>query len=276
LTRFIVPDEPGIFNRWLFIYPFVGATNWTHSLNLADAPDAGYQGGQGVGVGPHAPTGKFDRFSITWSAEVTHNTNGVTMNNGSGNLNVDVADTTNCVWAWNRKSHGLYSRTNAVTGSPRDLTAQFVEPRNGYTYIQGIHVRNADGITYGQLCYYAKSGVATTPNQNNSTTTDSLGLFSDNQRGAEYPGGPFHYMYKRGVYVGGENSGESGMGYGTGPPTWLYLTGYRNFAFLFSTRHMRVMEGTKNSDGTGGQMAGSNADFNYFVEQLQVALARNV
>jgi hypothetical protein len=84
-------------------------------------------------------------------------------------------------------------------------------------------------------------------------------------------------MYKRGTYISGDQTPEAGMGYGTGPVTVLTLnaTG-RNYAFFFSTRHTRTLEGPLNTDGTGGQLPGFNADFNYFVEQLQVALARNV
>src|SRR4029077_20675191 len=56
LSRFILPSEPGIFRRWLWIYPFVGGTDWTHSLNLADAPNCGY-------AVPGA-TQKFEKFRI--------------------------------------------------------------------------------------------------------------------------------------------------------------------------------------------------------------------
>jgi|SRR5580765_7236946 len=267
LTRFVLPTEPGIMRRWLFIYPFVGGADWTHSLNLADAPDSGY-------VVPGG-TGLFNRFSITWSGGVIHNALGVTMNNGTGNTGCDCADinaTGGC--AWNRKSHGLYSRTNSASAA-RDMSAQFVEPRNGYSYWQGIHLRYTDGNVYGDLVYYAKSGVTTTPNRDTVAVSDSLGLFSDNQRGPYL--GTYHYMYKRGVYIAGDNTGEVGMGYGDpNSGAWMMLTGTRNLAFFFSTRHIRVLEGTLNTDGTGGQMAGSNGELNYFVEQLQVALLRNV
>jgi hypothetical protein len=250
----------------------VGAVDWTHALNLADAPESGYQGGGGVNSPTYAPTGLFNRFAISWSGQI-HNELGVLMNGGTANTNVDCADATNCYNAWNRKSHGLYSRSNIASGA-RDMSAQFVEPRNGYSYWQGIHLRYTDGNVYGDLCYWAKTGVATTPNRDSVAVSDSLGLFSDNQRGPYL--GTYHYMYKRGVYIAGDNTGEAGMGYGTGPVTYMYLTGTRNLAFFFSTRHTRTLEATLNTDGTGGQMAGSNADFNYFVEQLQVALARNV
>jgi hypothetical protein len=267
LTRFVLPTEPGIFTRWLWIYPFVGATDWTHALNLADAPDSGY-------AVPKA-TGKFNLFSISWSG-VIHNNLGVTMNGGTGNTNCDMADVTTWGGAnWNRRTHGLYSRTNSTGGGARDMTAEFVEPRNGYTYIQGIHLRNPDGNTYGQLCYYAKSGVATTPNQNQVAVSDSLGLFTDTQRGPTVS--PYHFLYKRGAYIAGENSQEVGMGYGdVGSNAWMYLTGTRNLSFFFSTRHPRELDGTLNSDGSGGLMPGGNGDFNLFVEQLQVALLRNV
>ena len=274
LTRFILPTEPGIFARWLFIYPFVGASDWTHSLNLADAPDSGYQGGAGVNSPTYAPTGKFERFRITWSGSVVHNSNGVTMVSGSqGNTNCDTADGINCYNAWNRRSHGIYSRTNMAVNA-WDIVASFLEPRNGYSYQQGILCRYGDGNYIGDLVYYSKSGVTTAPNRVSVAVSDSLGLFSDNQRGPYL--GSSHYTYKRGVLIGVENSGESGMGYGTGPPTYMVIQSPRNLAFVFSTRHLRVLEGTLNSDGTGGQISGNNPELNLFVEQLQVALTRNV
>jgi hypothetical protein len=277
LSRFLVPGEPGVMNRWLFIYPFVGSTDWTHSLNLADAPNSGYQGGQGVGVGPYAPTGKFERYRITWSGAVTHNDFGVTPGSGTGNTNCDMANTTSNFNAWNRRSQGYYSRTNSAT-TDTCLWAGLLEPRNGYTYYCGGHPRYTTGDYYGYLNYYAKSGVATVPNTVQVAVSDSLGLFSDNQRG---PLGaawqPYHYTFKRGALIGGENSGEVGMGYGdVGSNAWMAINGNRNLAFVFSTRYLRTMGGPRNSDGTGGQLAGDNPEFNFFVEQLQVALLRNV
>ena len=275
LTRFRYPQATGgVMNRWLFIYPFVGGTDWTHALNLADAPNAGYQGGGSANL----PTGNFDLFSITWggSSLPTHNQNGVTMVTGSsGNTNCDMADAGGNFMAWNRRTHGIYSRTNSAV-AVRDVSAQFVEPRNGYTYWQGLHLRWTDGNYYGDLCAYTKSGVTTTPNRNIFAVADSLGMFADCQRG---PSGstPYHYCYKRGVYVGGENTSEAGMGYGTGPVTPLLLQGSgRNYAFFFSTRHPWTLEGWVNTDGTGGVLPGSNAEFNYFVQQLQVAFLRAV
>lgn len=278
LSRFLVPgDPPGVMNRWLFIYPFVGASDWTHALNLADAPGSGYQGGN-ISVPATAPTGNFDRFAFLWSGSVTHNQNGVTMNSGSGGYTgIDTADITNYYNAWQRKSHGIYSRTNSAVNS-YDFSAQFVEPRNGFTYTQGIISRYAtDGNLYGDLCLYTKAGVPGTPNRIGPiAVADSLGLYSDNQRGSFY--GSSHYLYKRGVVIGTENTVESGMGYGdAGSGAWMYLLGTgRNYAFFFSTRNLRVLEGTRNSDGSGGQLPGNNAEFNYFVEQFQVGLNRGV
>lgn len=270
LTRFILPTEPGIFTRWLWIYPFVGSSDWTHSLNLADAPDSGY-------AVPKA-TGKFDLFSITWSAQVIHNIFGVTMNSGTGNTNCDMADvhTWNAT-NWNRRTHGLYSRTNIVS-SARDCSASFVEPHNGYLYYQGIHPRYTDGQCYGQLCIQVSNGGNGSSAGSNSAVvavSDSLGLITDTQRGAQ--GNPSHFLCKRGVYIVGENTTELGMGYGdVGSNAWMYLTGTRNLSFFFSTRHVRMLDGNLNSDGSGGVMAGGNGEFNLFVEQLQVALLRNV
>jgi hypothetical protein len=259
LSRFIVPGQPGVMTRWLFIYPFVGGADWTHALNLADV------------------AGNFEKYKITWSGSVTHNANGVTMGSGSqGNTNIDCADVTNFPEAWNRKSQGVYSRTNSAVNF-RDVSAQFTEPRNGYTYWQGLHLRFADGNYYGDLCYYQKTGVTTTPNRVGPVAVaDSLGLFVDSQRGSVLS--PYHYLYKRGALVASESTPEVGMGYGdAGSGAWLYLTGSgRNYAFFFSTKHTRTLEGTVNVNGTGGQMPGTNADFYYFVQQLQVALLRAV
>ena len=106
---------------------------------------------------------------------------------------------------------------------------------------------------------------------------DSLGLFSDNQRGSGSGVAPYHYTYKRGVYLGGESTAEVGMGYGdVGSNAWMILSGTRNISFMFSTKHPQVLEGTVNTDGTGGQLPGYNGDFNIFVEQLQAGLLRNV
>jgi hypothetical protein len=253
--------------RWLWIYPFVGSVDWTHALNLADAPNAGYQ--------LPGATGNFNKFRMTWSGAVVHNDNGVTPGSGSGNTNCDMADGASCSWTnWNRRSQGYYSRTNSAT-TEACMWASFVEPRNGYTYITGGHPRYTSGNFYGYLNYYAKSGVATTPNTVMVGVSDSLGLYSDNQRGPYL--GSSHYTYKRGALIGTENSGELGMGYGdSNSGAWMCLYGARNISFMFSTVHCRMLEGTLNSDGTGGQIAGFNGDRNYFVEQLQVALLRNV
>jgi hypothetical protein len=267
LSRFIVPSEPGIFRRWLWIYPFVGGTDWTHGLNLADAPNSGYW--------IPGATGKFERFKMTWSGPVIHNDFGVTLNNGSGNTNCDMADiAATSGAAWNRRSHGVYCRTNSAL-NVREVSASFVEPRNGFIYVQGLILRYSDGNYYGDLCRYFKSGVPEAGNRVQVAINDSLGLYSDNQRGPYY--GSSHYTYKRGVAIGYDNTGEVGMGYGDpNSGAWMLLQGTRNFSFFFSTVHLRTLEGSLNSDGTGGQTPGSNGDFNFFVEQLQVALLRNV
>lgn len=274
LTRFKHPTaymDQGVMNRWLFIYPFVGGTDWTHALNLADV-DGNF--GQVPGVAPNI-FGK----SLQWSGSVTHNQFGVTLAAGAvGNTGLDAADWHTYYWAWNRKSHGVYSRTN-VAVNVRDVTAEFVEPRNGARYWQGLHLRWGDGLYYGDLCVYVPSSGPFGGDRAQVAVSDSLGLFSDSQRGNEYPGGPFHYTYKRGVYICGDNSAETGMGYGdVGSGAWLYLNGGsgRTYSFFFSTKHPQPLEGTVNTDGTGGQLPGSNQEFNYFVEQLQVALQRNV
>ena len=248
--------------RWLFIYPFVGSTDWTHALNLADAD------------------GNFERFKISWSGVVAHNDFGVTCGSGgSGNTGCDCADAYKappggCSDAWNRKSHGAYFRTNSAVGS-RDMSASFVEPKNGYTYVQGLIPRYVDGVYYGDLCRYFKSGVPETGNRASVAVGDSLGLFTDNQRGPTM--NPSHYVYKRGVVITYENTAEVGMGYGDGLGlAMMIFSGTRNWAFAFSTKHPKALEAPMKTDGSGGMMPGINVEFNYFVEQLQVALLRNV
>jgi hypothetical protein len=250
LSRFRLANTQ-LMARWLFIYPFVGGVDWVHGLNLADVD------------------GRFSKFAITWSGNVTHNANGILMATGaSGNTNCDMANVATNLEAWNRRTHGIYSRTNTVYAG-RDFTASFVEPRNGYSYSQGLYLRHTDGNCYGDLCYYAKTGVVTTPNRAYVAVGDSLGLLTDNQRSSTVAAGPFHYIYKRGVYIVGENSGEAGMGYGTGPPTYLLINGTgRNYAFFFSTKHKQTLEYLN--------LPGTNAQFYYFVQQLQVALLRAV
>ena len=274
LTRFIVPGEPGVMNRWLFIYPFVGARDWTHALNLADAPGSGYRGGRSDGAGIYAPTGKFNRFAFAWTGGVTHNDLGVTFaSDGSGNTNCDCADVYNCDNAWNRKSHGFYCRTNSAYAG-YGMYASFYEPRNGYNYTQGIYPRYSDGTCYGDLCVLSKPGVFA-GNRNQVAVGDSLGLFTDSQRGPYY--GVAHYMYKRGGYISGDNSAENGMGYGdANSGAWMTMGTPRNFSFMFSTRHTRVLGGPLNTDGSGGGLPGDHGEWNFFVEQLQVALLREV
>jgi hypothetical protein len=249
LSRFRPAGDAGVLDRWLFLYPFVGGVDWVHSLNLADLD------------------GNFEKFTITWSGAVTHNQNGVTFAaGGKGNTGCDCADSKNNFAAWNRKSFGLYSRTNSAVNSV-DMYAGFTEPRNGYAYSQGIYPRYGDGICYCDLCYYSKAGVATTPNRAQVAVADSLGLISNTQRGPAIA--PYHYIHKKGVYIAGENTGEVGMGYGDGLGlAMMIFQGTRNWAFAFSTKHPKALEYPG--------LPGSNADFNYFVQQLQVALLRNV
>jgi hypothetical protein len=238
-------------DRWLFIYPFVGGFDWVHSLNLADV------------------NGSFSKFTITWSGAVTHNANGVTFaSGGQGNTNCDCADVVNNLEAWNRKSHGFYSRTNSAVGT-RDISASFREPKNGYDYVQGLHPRLADGNCIGYLNWYGKSGVTTVPNQVVTPVADSLGLFSENQRGSQ-AGMVSHYIYKRGVLLTGyESSPEVGMGYGDGLGlAMMIFSGVRNWAFAFSTKHQKTLEYPG--------LPGINAEFYFFVQQFQVALLRQV
>lgn len=250
LSRFRITEET-LMGRWLFIYPFVGESDWTHALNLADVD------------------GNFNKFKITWSGAVTHNNLGVTFSgDGQGNTNCDCADTVNNVDAWQRKSHGFYCRTNASI-TDRTMAASFTEPKNGYFYTQGIHAWWTDGRCYGDLVYYTKAGVNTTPtaNRNSVVVGDSLGLYSDNQR-SQYGGGPYHYMYKQGVLISSENTNEVGMGHGDGLGlAMMILSGPRNISFCFSTKYLKTLE--------GGAGPGGNAELNYFVHQLQIALQRN-
>lgn len=262
LSRFIVPGEAGVMTRWLFIYPFVGGKDWTHALNLADV------------------AGNFQRFKITWSGSIVHDALGVTFATDSmGNTNCDCADAVNNPEAWNRKSHGFYCRSNFAAGD-KAIQAFFTEPINGWYYNQGIHPRYYDGKLYGDLVY-ATFGSTYAVNRTSVAIGDSLGLYSDNQRGT-YGGAPIygtsHYTYKRGVYVAGDSTSEIGMGYGTaGSGAWMLISGAgRNLSFVFSTKHTKTLEGSMDVNGGGGMMPGTNSDFNYFVEQLQVALLREV
>ena len=113
LTRF---REAGteLMSRWLFIYPFVGGTDWTHGLNLADVD------------------GNFStRFGMTCSGAVTHNDFGVTLaSGGEGNTHCDCGDAykappSGASDAWVYKTFGAYSRTNAAL-NPWDIIASFV------------------------------------------------------------------------------------------------------------------------------------------------------
>lgn len=250
LTRFRVPGE-ALLSRWLFLYPFVGGADWTHALNLADLE------------------GNFTKFTMTYSGTVTHHAQGITLSSGGGAwTNCDCADAVNNYEAWNRKSYGAYFRTNSALNT-RDISASFVEPKNGYTYFQGIIPRAVEGTCQGNLCSHYKAGVTFTySNFLSVAVSDSLGLITDNQRGptTSYSS---HFLYKRGVLIGSENSDESGMGYGdAGSNAIMYLNGSRAIGFFFSTKHQKTF--------SYPGLPGNNEDFNYFVEQLQVALQRNV
>jgi hypothetical protein len=250
--NFATSDYP-LLARFLFIYPFVGASDWTHSLNLADFE------------------GNFNRYAITWSGSVSHDPYGVTMGGGSyGDCHLDMADLSftgsQNAWNWNRRSWGIYCGTNSLVNI-RDVSASFVEPKNGYTYWQGMHLRWGDGKAYFDLVSGASAG-GTFGNRVAVAVGDSLGLFVDSQRGATIA--PYHFLYKRGVYIGSESSAETGMGYGDpGSGAWLYLQGSgRRFSFFFSTKNPLVFE-------SAGQ-PGSVAQLDAFVEQLKFALERNV
>lgn len=253
LSRFRLANSQ-LMDRWLFIYPFVGGVDWVHAMNLSDV------------------AGGFTKFALTYTGTITHNQNGVTFTSGSSaNTNCDCADIKTNPQAWNRRSYGIYVRTNS-SGSERTMSASFVEPKNGYTYWQGIYPRYTDGIAYSDCCSASKTGVPTILNRCQVAVADSLGLYVDNQRGLTVS--PFHYLFKKGVYiVGDDNTGtpgsEQGMGYGDGiVHAYMTLSGTRNISFCFSTKHTKTLQYTG--------LPGSNLEFYTFVQQLQVALLRAV
>jgi hypothetical protein len=271
----VIAGNPGVMARFLFIYPFVGSTDWTHSLNLAD-----YRG-------PNNPL-NFTRFTITWSSPITHNELGI-QGSGLGNTNCQMADAGGIRAgmegvggsAWNRKSWGFYSRSNIVsTGS--DMVAAFTEPRNGYTYYTQIHGRYTDGNIYSRNIMHSHPSdpaASSPPRSANFSVAmpHTLGMIMSNQRGTVLS--PHHWIGLGTTYLGGDDGNEIGMGYGDGTQNvpW-YIYPFRNLALVFSTKHPYPFNGKDPTTGVDfHSTAGGTWDhFAIFVQQLQVALARAV
>jgi hypothetical protein len=151
VSRFGSTVYPGL-KRWVFLYPFVGALDWTHSLNMV-ADDGG----------------GFDKYPILWSASgVTHNAFGVVLASqaATGNTHCDfgdggtvsVSNPGGSNEAWYYHSFGFYNRSNAAVNESGMQAVLQTNPSNGYTYFQRIIPRYGSGDAYFSHCYAQKTG----------------------------------------------------------------------------------------------------------------------
>ena len=156
---------------------------------------------------------------------------------------------------WVYKTFGLYSRTNNTDNS-RTLTASKIQGTT--TYVQGIFPRNTDGLSYFQHVYTTTGGVAGGVVAY-IAVADSLGLFMSSRE---------HNLllrcFKRNVQITYNNTVSSpGLGTGGGGAIML-ITGTRNLAFIFSTKHNAFLSYTE------------SVLFADMVQRYQVGLARAV
>ena len=243
--RFGSTTYPGL-TRWVFVYPFVGALDWAHSLNMV-ADDGG----------------GFGKYEISWSASgVTHTASGVILASlaATGNTHCDFGDvhagSNNEAWFYH--SFGFYNRSNAAVNEQAMIAYLGTNPSNGYTYFQRIIPRDGTGNAYFDLCTAQKTGQPTVADQVLVAVADSLGLFSASRISAtDFRG------YKRGVQVGATVVTNTGMGDGSGGAPMQFF-GNRNIAFGFATRH------------GGGLSVAENGALSAFVQRFQVAMPRSV
>lgn len=190
IGRFASTTYPG-WERWSFIYPFIGGIAETHGLNLAD----------------------LENYNIIWSATgVTHSAIGVTFaSGGSGATGVDCGSTApDFPKNWVYKSFGLYSRTNSAA-TARNMNA------SAGSNSQGMHIRYTDGNGYFDNNFPS--------NRVAGAVADSLGLFIVSRMN-----GTDLRAYKRGVQIGTTNTtGAIGLT-GSAPMTFQDVRNW-GFAF---------------------------------------------
>lgn len=238
VRRFASTTYPGM-SRYVFVYPFVGARDWTHSMNMADLD------------------GGFTKYSILWSG-TTHNELGIF--GGQGNTQADCGSANGGPQDenWVGKSFGFYCRTNSVANEACMQAQTPVQP-NGYTYQQHILPRNTDGNVYFRNAFFV--GPSNGGNSVQGACGQSHGLFVDSKQ----PAGNDHRGTLNGQQFWGVDTGPSiGMGYGTGGAMMYITAGSRNLAFVFSTKHNCAFSPTE------------VADFYLFVQRFQVAMQRAV
>jgi hypothetical protein len=242
VTTYSSDEVPGL-KRWAYIYPFVGAVDWSHAMNMADT-DGGYK-----------------KYTITWSG-VAHSENGVL--GGTANTNADCGTYVRQPHAenWNRKSFGFYSRSNN-TGAERTMDANTVMQPNGYVYTQHIHPRYVDGNVYVRNCCYSNASVGLTGNLIVGGCGFSHGLYSLSRIGAND-----HRLTLNGVnYWAVDTTGEVGLGYGNGPSdnTFMMLNfASRQIAFVLQTVYNR------------GLTPAENVSFYTIVQRFQTGMNRAV
>lgn len=249
VARFATPAYPGL-TRFAYIYPFAGACDWSHAMNIADEE------------------GGYTKYEILWAGTVTHNANGIL--GGTGNTQADGG------WGtaypnpqgenWVYKTFGFYSRTNNAAVD-KNMQAS-ASNTNGYTYNQGIHPRYSDGNAYFDNCLY--SGPASGGNRIPIAVTDSLGLYGCS-RELGWPGyANLFRAYKRNVQLAYESTAAQPLSGQGGGVMMIYPTS-RTLSFVFATK------------GYGGP-ANVYAFLNYpqylafadCVQRFQVGMARAV
>lgn len=113
----------GLWNRFNFIYPFVGGTAESHKWNLKN------------------PQNTDAAFRITWGGTVTHNANGITGNGSTGYGNTYLTPA-NTGGGQNNGHIGLYSNNIPTARTGTDIGAT----TNQAVSAVGMNLRNPSNI----------------------------------------------------------------------------------------------------------------------------------
>jgi hypothetical protein len=239
-------DACPALKRWAYLYPFVGATDWSHAMNMADI-DGGYK-----------------KYTITWSGAMTHTELGI-LGAGNGNTNADCGSYVDPAKLenWVHKSFGFYSRTNNQ-GTERTMDAinPQVQP-NGYTYSQHIHPRYSDGNVYARNTFYSNASAS-----GGNVVVGSCGFSNGLYSLSRMVGGNDMRLTLNGTnYWAVDTTAPNGLGYGDGKSDGSFMKIFptnRQLAFVFQTIYAQTLTPAE------------NVTFYTIIQRFQIGMGRAV
>lgn len=171
--------DENLWNIQKAVYPFVGATAFTHKFNLIDPQDLD------------------SAFRILWFGGVSHSSLGVTFNGINGYADTRLVPSVSMVGMQDNKHLSIYS--NSATAAANRASGVYQNVNNSWT----LFLRRSAGVPLDGM-------VSTNTNDNNFVnflSTDSRGFFVTNRQAASTLKG-----YKNGVLLSTNNAvGVNGL-----------------------------------------------------------------